>query len=79
MLDKLKQKINKAIEKQDKTYLMTWKPDSIESLFNMKYLNDWLKYNAMNEQQLKNALNFEKHINELMKNLYVPSYEQENV
>lgn len=79
MLENLKQKINKAIEKQDKVHLMTWKPDSIEGLFNMKYLNDWLKYSAMNEQQLENALSFEKHINDLMKNLYVPSYEQENV
>lgn len=75
MLEKLKEIVNKAVKKQDQQCLMTWKPDSIEGLFNMKYLNDWLKYNAMNEQQLENALNFEKHINELMKNLYVPSYE----
>ena len=79
MLENLKQKVNEAIEKQDKRYLITWKPDSIEGLFEMKYLNDCLKYNAMNEQQLENAIKFENYFNELIKNLYVPSYEQENV
>ena len=79
MLENLKQIISKAVEKQDKTYLMTWKTDDIEGLFNVKYLNDWLKYNAMNEQQLENATRFENYFNDLIKNLYVPSYEQENV
>ena len=79
MLEKLRDVVNNLLCKQDKVYLMNWKLSSVEGLFEMKYLNDWLKYSSMNEQQLENALSFEKHMNDLMKNLYVPSYQQENV
>ena len=75
MLEELKKIINQAIEKQDKIYLMDWKLESVEQIFMMKYLNDWLKYNAMNEEELKNIIRFENHFNNLIKNLYVPRYE----
>ena len=80
MLERFKNIVNKAINKQGKKdILLDWGLSDVQGVFGMKYVNDWLKYNAMNEKQLNNALSFEQHINQLIEKLYVPSYQQKNV
>ena len=79
MFERFKKFVNKAIEKQNKNNLMEWPLEDVKGLFEIEDHNKWLKYNAMNEKQIENSLSFEKNINSLIKNLYVPSYQQENV
>ena len=79
MLEKLKEIVNNAVKKQDENNLIDWPLEDVQGLFGMKHVNDWLKFNAMNERQIENALSFEKHLNNLIKNLYVPDYQSENV
>lgn len=79
MLERFRKLVDNAIKKQGKNNLMEWPLEDVQGLFEMKHVNDWLKYNAMNENQIRNTINCEIHLNEIIKNLYVPSYQQENV
>ena len=51
----------------------------VQGLFEMQDVNKWLTFNAVNENQIQGVQNFENHLQELLKKIYVPSYQLENV
>ena len=78
MLEKFIEYVNNSINKQEEQ-LMQFKKETVEEYFELEDYNKWLKYNAMNEEQLKNAISYEKHLKEILEKLYVPNLQTENV
>lgn len=59
--------------------LMKMSLESVQGIFEMQDMNKWLKFNAMNEKQVVNAQNFDVQLELILKKLYVPDYQSENI
>jgi len=59
--------------------LATFSLDTVQDYFKMQDVNKWLKFNATNQEQLRQANRFEEHLQNLLKKLYVPDYQSKNV
>ena len=78
MLEKFKDFVSAAIEKQNEQ-LMTFNLDTVQGYFEMQDLNKMLKFNAISKEQIKRCNSFEEHFQNIIKNLYVPTLQTENV
>ncbi len=78
MLEKF-QEMLQNLKNKNENELMRFSLDTVQGYFEMEDLNKNLKYNAMNENQLKQTLSFEKHMREIMEKLYIPDLQTENV
>ncbi len=78
MLEKFQEMLQSSKNKNENE-LMRFSLDTVQGYFEMEDLNKNLKYNAMNKNQLKQALSFEKHMREIMEKLYIPDLQTENV
>ena len=74
-LQKLLDKIKSNLEEP----LMKMSLESVQGIFEMQDMNKWLKFNAMNEKQVVNAQNFDVQLESILKKLYVPDYQSENI
>lgn len=68
----------KDILKKD-SRMLQFSLETVQGFFAMKDWNSWLKFNAMNTEQLKQAQKTERQINSIIKKLYVPEYQSENI
>jgi len=68
----------KDILNKDNT-MMQFKLETVQGFYNMKDWNSWLKFNAMNGKQLKQAEKVDRQINSILEKLYVPEYQSENI
>lgn len=66
------------LKKQQKAGMQEMNLEFVQGLFDMQDMNKWLKYNAMNEEQLRNAQKLEDSIQRLLKRLWVPNFQQQN-
>ena len=71
LLDKIKSNLEEP--------LMKMSLESVQGIFEMQDMNKWLKFNAMNEKQVVNAQNFDVQLGSMLKKLYVPDYQSENI
>lgn len=78
MLKRFHELLNK-IKRNVEEPLMKMSLDSVQGIFEMQDMNKWLKFNAMNENQLENAQNFDIQLESILKKLYVPDYQSENI
>lgn len=78
MLEKFMKKLKEFKNNKDNE-LMKFKLETVQGFFEMQDLNKWLKFNAITQNQLDNAERFEEQIQSIMKKLYVPDYQSENV
>lgn len=78
MLDKFQRMLNK-IEKVNRKELKMVNLNTVQQYFEMEDLNKWLKFNAINEEQVRRANTFDKYLKNEIKKLYVPDYKLENV
>lgn len=77
-MGRFKEYVYDAIAKQDEQ-LMIFGLDVVQGYFEMQDVNKWLKFNAMTEEQEENANSFEEHLQSIIKKLYVPDYQLENI
>ena len=78
MLEKFQETISKLKKKQE-VELMKMSLESVQGFFEMQDINKWLKFNAINKNQIENAENFDIQLNSILKKLYVPDYQSENI
>lgn len=78
MLERFKSFVNSAIEKQQEQLLL-FDLDVVQGYFEMQDINKWLKFNVMTKEQEENVNRFEKHLQKIIKKLYVPDHKLENV
>lgn len=78
MLERFTKKL-KEFKKNKDNELMKFKLETVQGFFEMEDLNKWLKFNAITQNQLNNAERFEEQIQSIIKKLYVPDYQSENV
>lgn len=78
MLEKFQEMLQR-LKKQKENELATFSLDTVQDYFKMQDVNKWLKLNAMNQEQLRQANRFEEHLQNLLKKLYIPDYQSENV
>ena len=78
MLEKF-QKVLEQRKKELEKGLMLFDLETVQGYFEMQDVNKWLKFNAMNEKQIISADIFEEHLQNVIKKLYVPDYQLENV
>lgn len=78
MLDKFQEMLQNLKTKKENE-LMTFSLDTIQDYFEMQDVNKLLKFNATNAEQVRQADRFEEHLQSLLKKLYVPDYQLENV
>lgn len=78
MLEKF-QMMLEEFKKNKEDELIKFDLETIQRYFEMQDVNKWIKFNAMNKEQVERANNFEKHLQDLLKKLYVPDYQSENV
>ena len=78
MLDKFMKKLKEFKSNKDNE-LMKFKLETVQGFFEMEDQNKWLKLNAITQNQVENAERFEEKIQSIMKKLYVPDYQSENV
>lgn len=78
MLEKF-QKMLDDLKTKKENELMTFSIETIQEYFEMQDVNKWLKFNATNAEQVRQADRYEKHLQNLLKKLYVPDYQLENV
>lgn len=78
MLEKFMKKLKEFKSNKDNE-LMKFKLKTVQGFFEMQDLNKWLKFNAITQNQVENANRFEEQIQSIMKKLYVPDYQSENV
>ena len=80
MLEKYQALIKECKGKQEaKRKMHHMSLEFIQGLFEMQDVNKWLTFNAMNENQIQNVQKFENHLQNLLKKLYVPDYQSENI
>ena len=80
MLEKYQKLLSECREKQKlDSKRMQMSLEFVQGLFEMQDINKWLTFNAMNEKQIQRVQRFENHLQDLLKNLYVPDYQSENV
>lgn len=78
MLEKFEKKLNEFKTKKENE-LVTLSLDTVQDYFKMQDVNKWLKFNAMNDNQIRQADSYEQHLQNLLKKLYVPDYQSTNV
>lgn len=78
MLEKFMKKLKEFKNNKDNE-LMKFKLETVQGFFEMEDQNKWLKLNAITQNQVENAERFEEKIQSIMKKLYVPDYQSENV
>ncbi|HIU52348.1 MAG TPA: hypothetical protein IAB70_07045 [Candidatus Merdicola faecigallinarum] len=78
MLEKF-QMMLEEFKKNKENELIKFDLKTVQQYFEMQDVNKWLKFNAMNKEQVERANSFEKHLQDLLKKLYVPDYQSENV
>lgn len=78
MLEKFQEKLQR-LKKQKENELATFSLDTVQEYFKMQDVNKWLKFNATNQDQVRQADRYEEHLQNLLKKLYVPDYQSENV
>lgn len=78
MLEKF-QTMLEEFKKNKENELIKFDLETIQRYFEVQDVNKWLKFNAMNKEQVERANSFEKHLQDLLKKLYVPDYQSENV
>lgn len=78
MLEKFMKKLKEFKSNKDNE-LMKFKLETVQGFFEMQDYNKWLKLNAITQNQVENAERFEEQIQSIMKKLYVPDYQSENV
>lgn len=78
MLEKFMKKLKEFKNNKDNE-LLKFKLETVQGFFEMQDLNKWLKFNAITQNQVENAERFEEQIQSIMKKLYVPDYQSENV
>ena len=66
-------------KKNKENELIKFDLKTVQQYFEMQDVNKWLKFNAMNKEQVERTNSFEKHLQDLLKKLYVPDYQSENV
>ena len=81
MLEKYQNFLEKCKKnrKQDKPQLEKWDLEHVQGLFEMQDMNKELRLCAINKNQLEATEEYEQSIQEILKNLYVPDYQSENV
>lgn len=78
MLEKF-QMMLEEFKKNKENELIKFDLETTQQYFKMQDVNKWLKFNAMNKEQVERANSFEKHLQDLLKKLYVPDHQSENV
>lgn len=78
MLEKFMKKLEELKNSKDNE-LMKFDLETVQGFFEMDDYNKKLKFNAITEEQYKRTEMFEKHIESILKKLYVPDYQSENV
>ena len=78
MIKEFQQKLEEFKKSKD-SELMTFDLETVQNYFAMQDTNKWLKFNAMNKEQLERAERFEQNLQSVLKNLYVPEYQSDNV
>lgn len=78
MLEKF-QIMLEEFKKNKENELIKFDLKTVQQYFEMQDVNKWLKFNAMNKEQVERTNSFEKHLQDLLKKLYVPDYQSENV
>ncbi len=73
------QKMLQDLKTKKENELMTFSLDTVQEYFKMQDYNKQLKFNAITAEQVKRADNYEKHLQSILKKLYVPDYQLENV
>ena len=73
------QKMLHDLKAKKENELMTFSLDTVQDYFKMQDVNKWLKYNATNAEQVRQADRYEEHLQSLLKKLYVPDYQSINV
>lgn len=78
MLEKFMKRLKEFKSSKDNE-LMNFKLETVQGFFEMEDQNKWLKLNAITQNQVENTERFEEKIQSIMKKLYVPDYQSENV
>ncbi len=78
MLERFQALLEKC-KKEQKDGLQEMSLEFVQGLFEMQDVNKWLTFNAVSENQIQNVQNFENNLQKVLKKLYVPSYQLENV
>ena len=78
MLEK-SQMMLEEFKKNKENELIKFDLETTQQYFKMQDVNKWIKFNAMNKEQVERANSFEKHLQDLLKKLYVPDHQSENV
>lgn len=78
MLEKFQEMLQDLKTKKENE-LMTFSLDTVQDYFEMQDVNKLLKFNATNAEQVRQADRFEERLQRLLKKLYVPDYQLENV
>lgn len=78
MLERFQKMLEDLKTKKEKE-LMTFSLDTVQDYFEMQDVNKWLKFNAVTAEQVRQADRYEQNLQNLLKKLYVPSYQQETV
>jgi len=76
MLEKF-QSMLRTLKKKDTKMKMSL--NSVQALFNMLDMCKELKMHAITPTQVENMQSAEMHINYIIKKLYVPDYQSENI
>ena len=76
MLEKYQMYLEKLKKCRDKQHMNT---EFIQNVFEMQDVNKWLKFNSTTDAQLKRVEEVENNIQSLLKKLYIPNLQSENV
>ena len=71
MLEKF-QSLLKECKKAQEEGMQQMSLEFVHGLFEMQDINKWLKYNAMNVNQIQNVQKFEDSLQKLLEKLYIP-------
>lgn len=81
MLEKYQKMLEQAKSKQTENdcFLTHMNLSFVQNLFEMLDVNKWLKFNTTNKKQLKQIEKRDSSIKVVLKKLYVPDYQSENI
>lgn len=78
MLERFQKLLNNLKEEQ-KEGMIQMSMEKVQDLFKMQDLNKWLKFNAINEEQIQRVQKLEEHLQSTLKRLCVPiDYQSKN-
>lgn len=78
MLEKFQKKLEEFKKGKD-LELITFSLETVQNYFAMQDINKWLRFNAINKNQVEITERFEQNLQNTLKNLYVPDYQSKNV